>query len=403
MIFVVGTGRSGTSLAAGILQRLGVHMGDRFVPANHTNPAGHWEDVEFHDLNEAHLQGRLNQEDFIDALNELAFHRPDCWGAKDPRIADLLPIYMRTFPHALFIECRRNRAECVASMMRSYGWEHSDANAVYGRRTSRCELLSSLPQHQHLQLDFERREAWVDQIAHFVGMEPNPQARAMLRMGPNPEKRQSAYVTVPNGSGTLHKLVHFAVIRILQDPRYTLRHDCPTHSPYVHNLHRCTQDFLDSGEDYWLSMDDDNPPTRNPLDLVQLDLDVVGLPTPVWHDAVRGDRPFYLNAVDWDADAGGYRPHEPCEGLQQVDAIGSGCFMVARRVMMALRDQQPFMRKWNDQGLVTMGGDYAFCKKVRKAGFKVWAHFDYPCMHLNTLEIGKVAQAFGEMFAKGTA
>ena len=30
VVLVAGTGRSGTSLVAGILQRLGVHMGDEF-------------------------------------------------------------------------------------------------------------------------------------------------------------------------------------------------------------------------------------------------------------------------------------------------------------------------------------------------------------------------------------
>lgn len=403
MIFVVGTGRSGTSLAAGILHKLGVHMGSSFVPANHTNPAGHWEDVEFHDLNQARLENKIDAELFDARLKSFAFNRVEPWGAKDPRITDLITTYMSVFPDALFIECHRDESPCVTSMMRAYGWGLSQAQIVYERRRSRLGLLASLPAHQHLKLNFDRREGWVDEIARFVGMEPNAEARAMLRMGPAPDKRPSVYMTVPNGSGTIHKLVHFATIRILQDPRYKLRHDCPTHSPYVHNLHRCTQDFLDGGEDYWLSMDDDNPPARNPLDLVQLDLDVVGFPTPVWHDAVQGDRPFYLNALDWDADAGGYRPHEPAEGLQQVDAIGSGCFLVARRVMMALRDRQPFMRQWDKRGLVTMGGDYSFCRKVKRAGFKVWAHFDYQCMHFNTLEVGNVARAFGALYAKERA
>ena len=203
------------------------------------------------------------------------------------------------------------------------------------------------------------------------------------------------YITVPNRKGWLHKHTHFAVCKMLADRRVNIRHDCPTHSPYIQNLHKCMWDFLRGGEGHWLSIDDDNPPTRNPLGLVDLDLDLVGFPTPVWHNSVEGDRPWYFNAVDRVPD--GYIPHECCDGLQEVDAVGSGCFLVARRVVLALKDQQPFMREWNAEGLVECGGDYSFCRKVKAAGFKVWAHFDYPCLHFNEIEVGETIRAFAAM------
>lgn len=202
----------------------------------------------------------------------------------------------------------------------------------------------------------------------------------------------SIYVTCPNGSGRLHKAVHFALCRILTDRRYRVRHDCPTHSPYTNNLHHCMIDFLNGGEDYWLSMDDDNPPLRNPLDLVELDCDLIGLPTPVWANIMPGDRPWYFNAMDRAPD--GFKPHEPCEGLQEVDAVGSGCFLVSRRVMLALRYDQPFARQWNRDGTVHIGGDFSFCDKVKAAGFRVWAHFDYLAEHFNTLPLLEVIRAF---------
>jgi hypothetical protein len=199
------------------------------------------------------------------------------------------------------------------------------------------------------------------------------------------------YVTVPNGSGWLHKHVHFAICRMLVDRRYQIRHDCPTHSPYVNNLHHCMHDFLKGGEDYWLSIDTDNPPKNNPLDLVEYDCDLVGFPTPIWHNTVPGDQPWYWNALDEIGDA--FKPHQPCEGLQQVDAIGSGCFLVSRRVIFKLKNQQPFMRVWNKDGLVEVGGDYSFCRKVRQEGFKIWTHYDYPCRHFNEIDIMEIIQA----------
>jgi hypothetical protein len=169
----------------------------------------------------------------------------------------------------------------------------------------------------------------------------------------------------------------------MQDDRVDATVMLPTHSPYVHNLHECRRTFLAGPYDYWLSMDDDNP-----LDLVFLDLDVVGCPTPVWANMKPGDRPVYWNALDEVDD--GFKPHEPCHGLQEVDAVGSGCILVARRVMEALT--APFLREWNEEGLVETGGDFAFCKRARAAGFRVFAHFDYPCHHFNELEIGEVVQ-----------
>jgi len=156
-------------------------------------------------------------------------------------------------------------------------------------------------------------------------------------------------------------------------------------------------DFLDGGEDFWLSIDDDNPPRRNPLDRVADDLDVVGFPTPVWHAAVSGDRPFYYNAMY--RVEGGWKPTEHSEGLHEVDAIGSGCFLVARRVMTALMEKQPFMRMWRRDGTVEVGGDFMFCDKVKAAGFQIWADFDRPCDHFNEVSLSEVIQRFGACHA----
>lgn len=170
----------------------------------------------------------------------------------------------------------------------------------------------------------------------------------------------------------------------------------PTHSPFVNNLHKINNDFLAGNYEYWLSMDDDNPPRHgvNPFDLIFHDLDLVGCPTPVWHNAVPGDYPIYWNAYDYVEEAKAYKPHQAFDGLQEVDAIGTGCFIVSRRVMEALRGQQPFMRKWNQDGTVDTGNDISFCQKVKKANFTIHAHYDYPCFHFNEVELGEIQLAF---------
>jgi hypothetical protein len=208
--------------------------------------------------------------------------------------------------------------------------------------------------------------------------------------------KPKVFITVPNGSGWMHKHVTSAVIRCLSDDRFYSTAMFPTWVPYEHNLNRCAQQMLDDGYDYWLSMDDDNPPTNNPLDLVPMDLDFVGFPTPVWHSAVKGDRPYYFNALVWCEEEEGWKPYEEnTNGLQEVHAVGTGCFLVARRVIAATKF--PFARKYDEDGIVTHGHDYLFCKRIRESGFKVWTHFGYICQHFNELELLETIESFASI------
>jgi hypothetical protein len=60
---------------------------------------------------------------------------------------------------------------------------------------------------------------------------------------------------------------------------------------------------------------------------------------------------------------------------------------VKREVFEALKDKQPFHRKWNDDGTIKLGSDLAFCEKVIEAGFEVWTHLGYPCSHHKELDL----------------
>lgn len=207
------------------------------------------------------------------------------------------------------------------------------------------------------------------------------------------------YVTVPC-EHWIHKAVLRCLLLIQGDPRYCTRIEWPSHKPYENNLHHCASEFLESDCDFWLSMDSDNPPRRNPLDLVDLNLDIVGLPTPIWHYVgKKGERPVYWNAYDYDSSVDAYREHHPREGLQRVDAIGTGCFLIARRVFEDPRMQRgAFIRKLYPNGTVHKGNDMSFCERARSCDFQIWAHFDYPCDHFSELELNEVVGAFRKLY-----
>ena len=92
-------------------------------------------------------------------------------------------------------------------------------------------------------------------------------------------------------------------------------------------------EFLEGDCEFWLSIDDDNPPglQKNPLDLCAESLDVVGFPTPIYHwTGKEGERPFVYNA--YVRAEGGYKEFPTKSGLQEVDAVGFGMVLFHRRV-----------------------------------------------------------------------
>lgn len=217
---------------------------------------------------------------------------------------------------------------------------------------------------------------------------------------------QKVLLTIPTGDGWIHKLVVAGVMRLLADKRYAVTAIFPTHIPVENNRNACIQDVLKGGYDWWLTIDADNPPRKNPLDLIELGHNIVGCPTPVYHYDGKhpGDSPVYLNAMDEIREAGefvGWKPHACHSGLQEVDAVGSGCLLVARCVLESLKDEQPFMRSWNKQGIVVAGSDFLFCQKAKAHGHRIWAHYDYYCGHVNEVDLFETTNAFMEMKIDG--
>lgn len=127
-------------------------------------------------------------------------------------------------------------------------------------------------------------------------------------------------------------------------------------------------------------IDSDIVPQRNPLDLVDLDKDVIGCPCPQWH---KTD----LYWVAMDRVKGGYRQvsADLRKGLQEVDAVGTGCILIAKRVLTKIK--APFMVNWLPNGTQGLGSDFYFCEKSKKAEFKIWVHWDYPCSHLKEIDM----------------
>lgn len=154
MIFVVGTGRCGTSTVARLLHtRCGVNMGTNLAKRSKIGQT--YEDQDFSTLHAAALAGKLSIEEFCHRVLDLTDQRTEPWGMKCPATADFIYLYREWFPEARYVWCQRDPASALLSIqrVRPKMGEMERILLVYRR----IALLKSwLPKHEwwRFQIDF---------------------------------------------------------------------------------------------------------------------------------------------------------------------------------------------------------------------------------------------------------
>lgn len=171
LVLVVGSGRSGTSMLSGILQRLGYRVPEPEVPADDSNPRGFAESqwvVDFHTrlLGAARVQttdarpaawaetarvSGAGVERELRAFLKRQFAESDHVLIKDPRLLWFMPLWRRTAGD-LGVDPRcvimlRHPAAVVASKSQYYGQMHGDVaraagwlnTMLYTERATRAE------------------------------------------------------------------------------------------------------------------------------------------------------------------------------------------------------------------------------------------------------------------------
>jgi len=162
------------------------------------------------------------------------------------------------------------------------------------------------------------------------------------------------------------------------DPRYDVKIRDHGLRPSSYNRNNIVEEFLKTDCDYLLCIDHDTVPLKNPLDLVAFDKDVIGCPYP----QIVGKSIGFL-AMETAKD-GNYQQVKVTGGLQELDALGSGAMLIARRVLEKV--EIPFERKWVD-GVPIRGLDFYFCEKARALGFTIWTHWGYLASHYKTVDL----------------
>ena len=163
---------------------------------------------------------------------------------------------------------------------------------------------------------------------------------------------------------------------------------------------RIAHKFLASDAHLLLMVDDDVIPPLGILHMLDRDLDIVGAPYPIIR--VEGAIPFPC-ALEYDTTHDTYRTlPDPFgrTGLVKVDAIGTGCMAITRRVLEHPDLRIPFRLGTDEYGQLRMSEDVQFCHMARAAGFSVWADFDQrPDHFVAGVSLNRLHDGYVQVFA----
>ncbi|MCK5061125.1 sulfotransferase [Candidatus Parcubacteria bacterium] len=139
-VIVLGMHRSGTSAVAGVINSLGVSMGEKhFIKKDYKNPFGYYEDLRFIELNKKILNEQNNditrvpsaerimaqKEKYRDQIKKLLAENSKIasWGWKDPRTVLTIDLFYPYIKNPYFIICERASEEIAKSLKRRDGLE----------------------------------------------------------------------------------------------------------------------------------------------------------------------------------------------------------------------------------------------------------------------------------------
>lgn len=199
------------------------------------------------------------------------------------------------------------------------------------------------------------------------------------------DPRKSIWISILNQGEVrieLAQLAHFWQ----NDPRFRVYVEYPSDKPIAHNRGNIVKRFLESGYDYLLMFDGDIIPSAKVLEYALHDKDII---TPVLYAfRTAGITPLVLETHPKYPDKYRVKNIKNPTGIVEVDATGTGCMMIKREVLEQVK--QPFINRYDDEGIRTLGLDIWFCRKAKELGFKVWVDLDERASHWTIVDLKDV-------------
>lgn len=145
------------------------------------------------------------------------------------------------------------------------------------------------------------------------------------------------------------------------------------------------KEFLDSGADYLLFLDDDIvPPADIVSSLARYRRDFVSAEYPIWD---YGE--VFSSASRKKEKSPSYQRVglDELDGLQEVDACGLGACLISKALARKAFSKDCFSIEYDDSGEVIKGEDYKFCECAKNLGYKIYVDFNVVCKHYKNRSI----------------
>ena len=215
--------------------------------------------------------------------------------------------------------------------------------------------------------------------------------------------RAKVYVVIPNSGEIIAPLIK-PIFMMACDNRFevTLCDLVKSNRRGVHyNKNMTVKDFLDTDCEWYVSIDSDQIPLKNPLDLILSNREIIGMPTPiaangfvVWNIFLNSDKvkdkyvPLQLHS--------GMLKDKKYPDLVECHAIGGGCIIVRREVFEKI--YPPFLDKIDSDGGMDVEHDLEFCRKSREAGYHVFFSPYYRCEHVKKIPLLEILGSNNRLF-----
>lgn len=178
--------------------------------------------------------------------------------------------------------------------------------------------------------------------------------------------------------GTVRKELALKLIRWCKETPHDIFIEFTEEKPCAHARNNIVKKFLESDNQWLLMIDEDVVPSRNPLTMIEFDKNICVAPCPIYQYGVR----WNIYRLD---KKGYWQPIKLEKGLIEIDAAGTGCVLLKRKVLEKIR--APFEREFNEDGTEKLGLDLAFSKKAKESGFKIFASCEHRCSHYKILNL----------------
>jgi len=193
-IIVLGMHRSGTSMIAGVLKKLGVHMGDELLGKSSSNPHGHFEDLDFLHLNIKILRAAQGswanppeyntilkqKKKFASKIKKMITgkNKNNIWGWKDPRTSLTIELFLPYLMNPQFIVCYRKPQAVAKSLNKRNGMSIKaglELKKIYDNRIN--TFFEKKPELSRLNVFYKNvtnnSKKRVNQIINFLNIEVN--------------------------------------------------------------------------------------------------------------------------------------------------------------------------------------------------------------------------------------